>query len=297
MLRFKTYLHEIWNPAEHEDVDMSHSYNSFTSLSHFPSTTGLAMHTSKMADLRRQQLNYDPHHERHIELENEINRLTGEFNRRREESANSREGDSEKRLKTKVHRYSYPTFEDRERIKATAVNGMIPETKHNWEGQKMFDVNHVLENLHMFPGHHSGEISLRETIGEPTEVMISEHGRWNKDKDRLTTTASAMNTFKHVLSAIRHFKSLPVKEWSEGQRTIPGWQSYTHFDSSYVEPHRINDVPDGVHTFSGSTADPRKDHFYRLITGLLGDKFFNTVGKPAITSKQQRLFRRTGSYW
>lgn len=295
MICFNKYLKEVWNTDDLEDVDMSHGYSSYSSLSGFP--TNIDNHD--LHQFRSEMLNAhvaaggdwkdfndlthpSPHVQRYAERERE-------FGRRSHETQTAHPNDETKLIKTMRHSYKYPTLEDIERIKKSAVNGMVRETKYDYEGQKMHPADHVLKNIHKFPGHHSGSISFVEYEGKPTDVYISEHGRFSKDPSAKTTAESATNAYKYVISALRHFTSLPYKPWKKDHNANGGYYNY-----GGQTPHRINDIPSGVHIFSGSTADARKHLLYRKITDQMGHLFINTAGTPIFNTRQERIWRRTG---
>lgn len=296
MHRFKKYLCEVWNPDELEDIDMSHSYTGSTHLATFPTDIDMHDRYQTLHDLTNAHVAAGGSYR---DMDNETNNsphvrqwrsYEENFRRMRDESERSHPDDETKRIKVMRHTYTYPTLNDIERIKKSAVGGMVKETQYDFDGQKMHPVEHVLENIHKFPGHHNGRMSFVEHEGKPTEVYISEHNRFRKDDDAKTTAASAMNAYKYAVSALRHYTSLPTQPWRSRI-------SYSkQYPQAGVEPHKITDAPTGVHIFSGSTADARKDGLYRKILELLGHRFINTSGKPSLTSRQERIFRRTGRY-
>lgn len=293
MLRFKKYLREVFNPDELEDMDMSHAYSSSTHLTSFPTSIDVHNRYQTLHDLTSahiaaggdyRDMDSDTHDSPHVR---QWRSYEQNYRTMQHESERSHPDDETKRIKLMRHNYTYPTLDDVERIKKSAVNGMVPETRYDFEGQTMHPVEHVLKNIHKFPGHHNGRISFVELEGKPTEVYISEHGKFSKEKDTKTTTASAMNAYKYAVSALRHYTSLPTKPWTSRL-------SYSKQFPYGVEPHKITDAPTGVHVFSGSTADARKHFFYDKITKHLGHIFINSSGRPSLTTRQERIYRRTG---
>lgn len=295
MIHFKTYLREVWNTDDLEDVDMSHGYRSYSTLSSFPTP----IDTHDLYDFRQEMMaahvaaggnwkdiddptSTSPHVQRYKEYQKE-------YERKHHESSIAHSDDETKRIKTIRHNYSYPTLGDIERIKSSAVNGMVPETKYKTSfPQRMHPVEHVLKNIHMFPHQHSGSITFTEYEGKPTDVMISEHGRHRKEEGAKTTVESATNAYKYIISSLRHFTSLPHQPWKKDMDIFNGRS--VHGDG--VTPHRMTDVPSGVHVFSGSTADPRKHLLYNKITKQMGHIFINTSGQPVINTRQDRISRR-----
>lgn len=294
MHRFRKYIQEMWKPDELKLIDMSHSYTASTHLHAFPTDIDLHHRHQTLLDLTNAHVSSGG---RHSDMGDDTNdsphvrqwrSYEENFRRMEDESARSHIDSETKRIKSMRHSYSYPTLNDIERIKNLAVDGMIKETQHDHDGQKMYPVEHVLQNIHMFPGHHNGRISFVEYEGRPTEVYISEHNRFRKDDSAKTTTASAMNAYKYAVSALKHYTSLPTRSWRNHLAYTP------NYNPTGVEPHKITDAPTGVHVFSGSTTDPRKHFLYDKITKLLGHIFINTSGSPRMTTRQERIYRRTG---
>ena len=294
MLRFKKYLREVFNPDELEDIDMSHTYSATTNLHPFPTDIDLHRRHQTLLDLTNahvaaggshRDMDSDTHDSPHVRQWRSYRET---FRRMEDESARSHIDSETKRIKSMRHTYSYPTLNDIERIKKSAVNGMIKETQYDHEGQEMHPVEYVLENIHRFPGHHNGRISFSEYEGRPTEVYISEHNRFSKDTAVKTTAAAAMNAYKYVVSALKHYTSLPTRPWRSGL-------NYSlRYSRAGVELHKITDAQNGVHVFSGSTSDPRKDFLYKKVLDHFGYGFINTSGRPRMTTRQERIYRRTG---
>lgn len=291
MIRFKTYLREMWKTDDLEDVDMSHGYHGYASLKHFPSSIEThdiyalrhAMLTAHVRDGGSWRDIDNPNHPSpHVQTYWQQRR---EYDRLGHESRQNPD-DPSKNIKIMRHMYSYPTFTDVERIKSSAVDGMVSEFKDG--SGLMHPVEHVLKNVHMFPGHHSGKITFVEHDQRPTEVFISEHGRHDRDPNEKTTAKSATNAYKYAVSALRHFTSLPEREWKNDH-----WTVGIHSEKDRL-PHRITPRPSGVHIFMGSTPDARKDKFYDMITKQMGHIFINTTGVPRMTTRDERIFRRTG---
>lgn len=167
-----------------------------------------------------------------------------------------------------AHIYTYPTYTDvqqaRQRVQQ---NPDDPELKHQ------------MENLHLFPHLHNGQLIIGERQDRPTIVGFLEHGRQFRDEN--VPPWAGLVTMRNVVAGIKHFTSMPVK-----QEAKPG------------EPHRIwnpsetDDTGRIVHTFDAPTQDRARFGIYKSLVSSLGHRVVNVLEDQMTTKKENPNVRR-----
>lgn len=180
--------------------------------------------------------------------------------------------------KSRVHTYSYPTFLDFKRlhddIRLATERGEHGLADHS---------KHVLENIYSpeFKRHHSGHVSIEESPQRHgvADVSFHEGGDFARYGDypfvpmgdshplygrNNLPAAAALHTFRHVAAAVKHFTTLPTREWTKRDE----YDDDKILDVS--DPFKVtNPGEDGGYIFKGGTKDPRKDDFYKLVSRMV----------------------------